>query len=508
MSHRFSLAITHTPWVPERVEPMKRLYADLFAEDGDYVVYKCFNEKAPYWVWSEKMWDWSASKEVDWCIFLQDDAEVSPNFFKRLESIIADTACEVIGLQVAHPIATHYAAEGHMGFTTTDGIVGVGYAIKRRALDHFLVWRAGLAQEALEAITEDSLVGIWCSITGHKVYHPLPTIVDHDTSVPTTYAELGNATHANRRSLVRWDSGYIPSHMTVQHVGCFYEATPHIAKAWCGIDNDTFTRILADSGHRELRRLNFARRAKGVEAKASVFIATPTRGGVSPNYASTIWRILRDEEIDVEASLEVLDVQQWGEDLVRVRSRFVSYFLNQTSATHLLFLDSDIEMLPKTLRGMLASTKDFVACPYPKRDSIDFARVRATSSEIPSEAVAYRYSVRLLNDALSVEPGGCADVEAMPLGCALLTRAMCQAMSEEYNELGFDDVGHGPSVALFQLVLENRNLLSEDYSFCKRYRSMGGHVYMYLGDGSPVNHMGEHRYVGNVESFGLRRSVK
>ncbi len=508
----FSLAIAHTPWVPARVASMARLQAEVEASDPVSVYmpaghYHVEDERAPNHVWSEHMWKWAAATTADWCVFLNDDACLAPGFFERLEDIIQTSGKSqtVIGLQVAHPIAVPLAAEGISGFTTSDGMIGVGYAIERRALMGFLEWRAhALKSGAVEFLPEDTLIGLWCAVGNRKVFHPIPTIVDHDTSIESTY---GNDSHANRRSLVRWDTE-LPAGVAsprIPHVGRYYESTPHRAQEWVTtFGPKQFQAILADTGHRELKRLNYARKARGVESTARVFIATPVRGGVSPHYAASIWRLLADEEIDFEGGLEIADVQQWSADVVRVRSRYVSHFLNQTECTHLLFLDADIEVSPKVIRGMLAAGKDFVGAPYPRREGVDWKRVRDVQ-DMPAEAVAYRYPVRLLDDKLEVFPNGCGEVEALPLGCALLTRKGLQDMSDAHPALAFDDGLFGPSVALFQLILAGRALMSEDFSFCHRWRARGGAVWMYLGDGSPVNHHGEHVYRGDVGAFGLRR---
>ena len=62
-----------------------------------------------------------------------------------------------------------------------------------------------------------------------------------------------------------------------------------------------------------------------------------------------------------------------------------------------------------------------------------------------------------------------------------------------------------PTVALFQLMQRNGVLLGEDVSFCHRVRDFGETVWMYLGEGSPVDHVGELTFTGEIEAFGLRR---
>lgn len=511
---RLSLAISHTPWVPERVDSMARLVDRI--DHKSLVAFHVFSDKEPNDVWSGKMWTWASEQNVDWCVFLQDDTVVAPDFVDRLADLLQGAPGDIVGLQVAHPAAPALAAEGYSWFSTSDALVGVGYAIRRSTLKGFLEWRAsGLKIGAREALSEDTLLGIYAMTHGARIYHPLPTLVDHDTSLPSSY---GNDQHKNRRSRVRWDNAPQVDNRNarVPHVGRFYNATPALAQEYVmGVSSEDVIRWTSDNGAIELRRLSFARRARGVEAKAKILIATPTRGSVHPEYAATIWRLLKDEEIECEL-LEVSDVQQWQSDVVRIRSRFVNYFLTQTDATHLLFLDDDVSMLPKVLRGMLATGKDFVAAPYPRREGVDFTRIDELKGEVPSEVAAYKYALRLLpnNGTLEIDKDGSAEVEAVPLGCALLSREGLEKVTESFanSDVVFDDQLPNGSrvrcVALFQLVFEHQrdgkvSLLSEDYSFCARWRSSKQKVYMYLGEGSPVTHHGSHDYKGRCESFGL-----
>lgn len=509
---RFSLAISHTPWVPERVESMKRLQASLDGFAGDYEV---FCDKEPNHIWSEKMWAWAAGTDAEWCVFLQDDAVVAPDFFTRLDVICYEAhkaKAVVVGLQSPHPCGVPLAAEHRRGYTTCDGVIGVGNAVKREALATFLEWRShDLKPGAIEALTEDTLLGLWCAVNHQKIYHPLPTIVDHDTELSSTY---GNDSHALRRSAVRWDTEVQLGDASYRdapiiHMGRFYNATPVHASNWVeGITSSELAAIAADNGHREARRINFARKAAGHEAQAKVFIATPFRGGVAPQYALSIWRLIQDTEVDYQGSVELVDIQQWHEDVVRVRSLLVAHFLTKTDATHLLFLDSDIACSPRVIRGMLAADKDFVACPYPKRDSINFERVVAHPNENPL-ATAYEYTIQGLEE-LKVGPDACAEVRGIPLGCALLKREALQRLCDAHPELVFSDKFHNlDACALFALTLdaETHAMRSEDFSFCERFRAAGGQVWMYLGLDSPVHHCGEHIYKGDVSAFGLRHET-
>lgn len=507
----YCIAVSHTPWVPERVETYKRLCDSLQLDSWDTVPpgrFKCFDEKEPNGVWSRKMWAWAAAQAVDWCVFLQDDTVVSPSFHSDLEHAIAK-AWDIIGLQVAHPIAPGLFNEGYLAFTTTDAVVGVGYAVWRETLREFLDWLSA-HEDVAAGISEDTLLGAWCALTGRNIYHPIPTCVDHDTTVPSTYANDG---HGNRRSRVNWTA---PKRDTIRtdtpHAGCFYNTTPDLARL-LGCDDATYKRLKSDNGQRLARKVGYMRRARMADDPiAKIFIASPVRGEIHPNFAATIWRIMRDEDIEVDdaSNYQMFDVQMQSTDVVRCRSKLVSTFLNSTDATHILFLDDDIECPPKVVRGMIAADRAFVGCPYPRRDALDFKAAQKNTS-LPGEASAYKYSVRLgfdiANQAVMPDKQGCVEVQALPLGCALIKRELLQKMCEAFPELTFEDEGFGSSVALFQLILDTKQkaLLSEDYSFCLRVAACGEKVWMFLGDGSPVNHWGGHCYKGAIEAFRLRR---
>lgn len=502
----FALGIPHAPWIPGREESYARLLAQVV---GPWIG-EIFDEKAPNHVWSEEMWEWGAAQDTTHFITLQDDAVVCNGFWKALKSTVPQHRDEVIGLHVAHPHAAVLREEGYSWCTTSDAIVGVAYCMPVTLLKEFLAWRATLPPGAVEAINEDTLVGLWCLVTGRKVYHPLPALVDHDTTLPSTYNNDG---HAHRKSACFSADAAMFDYVslaTPRHLGRMWDGMLALVEKWVpGITPEHLALMRADDGRAEKRRLAHVRRGQVKELThvPKLLICTPTRGLVHPEYAASVWRLLRDESYEVDVAWELSDVQAWGSDVVRMRSRMVAYFLQRTDATHLLFVDSDVSFTGEAVRGMLATAKDFVACPYPRRDTVDLEKVRQVQ-HVPVEAAAYRYSVRMLPTS-DIESNGALEVEGVPLGCALLTRNMLARMSEKYAADTYQDTLPGGSivdtVALFQLRLGHGALLSEDYSFCVRWREMGEKVFLYLGRGSPVSHMGEHSYHGVPESFGYRR---
>lgn len=207
-----SLSISHTPWVPERVESLARLSAQL--EEAGWPLTSHVDVEqgaAPNWQWSGRMWLGAVEMGADWCLFLQDDVTVCPGFTAWIRAMVhAVEGCDgAICLEVVHPAAQVVAAAGHSWFTTRDGLVGCGYLLRRDLLREFLAWREPRLDRVREGdngrpVNEDTLLGLWHLITGRRVLHPLPTPIDHDVELASTYP--GNEMHANRRPLVRWDT--------------------------------------------------------------------------------------------------------------------------------------------------------------------------------------------------------------------------------------------------------------------------------------------------------------
>jgi hypothetical protein len=529
-----ALGIPHTPWVPERVKSMARLREQIGVNASGVwpgvprARYREFTDREPNHAWSARLWRWLAETGASHCLVLQDDVLIAPNFWPALRAMLEVVPGEVVGLEVVHPAAGALAQDGHKWFTTSEGLVGPGYVLPRELLEEFLRWRSSkLKPGAIEAITEDTLLCCWLLATGRKCWHPLPTLIDHDTSIASTY---GNDGHANRRPRIRWDTaggwgaeleqpGWWgdPFAMTGEkirapHLGRYYEAgqIPALCLKWAeGFGEAEYARAMRDDGRDVKRRLVLERRLADLGKDVPrVMLCTPVRGGVHPAYARSVWLASRLQDVELEQPFELRGVVQQQADVVRRRSQLVRRFL-ESDCTHLWFLDADVEVDPQALRGMLATGKDYVCTPYPRRDKFEWGALgEAQGKACHPEALAYHYAILLDEGAGKVEEDNTTAIAMTGLGCTLLSRACLERMATHYaGELTFLDVAEGsvPTVALFQLLLRDKLLMSEDFSFCTRWRDIGGTVWMYLGPGSPATHHGEHAYRGHIEAFGLKR---
>jgi len=233
---KIQVHIPHTPWVPERVAHLQTMLEKL-PEDT-----KLYTERVPNWVWSEMMWRRASEMSgVTHHLVLNDDVLLPANFMAMLTAMITARPDMVIGLETAHPAARTLAIKGQKWCTTSDGLIGVGYVLPHSDMVSLVEWRdTMLVTGATQRISEDTLIDVWAMSTWRLIWHPVPTIIDHDTELVSTY---GNEHHAYRRPSVTWKDGDVcgwtdedltdPAfwHSTITpHLGQFYESVPYLCK--------------------------------------------------------------------------------------------------------------------------------------------------------------------------------------------------------------------------------------------------------------------------------------
>lgn len=237
----FALGIPHASWKPERKKSLFELALCLADEGrGQFLSEghgslggsdaRIFADREPNYAWSGKLWKWASETDATHLLQLQDDALVCPEFWAQLHAMVSAVPDKVIGLESAHPVAKDLP---DTWYTTPDMLIGVGYVVPTTLLQEFLVWRSTeLRPGGLESVNEDQLLGLWCFVTGRKIWHPVPTIIDHDTSLPSTY---GNDEHQDRRPTVTWKDRPLPGTWrpgVVVHAPRFYRDTPRLARRW------------------------------------------------------------------------------------------------------------------------------------------------------------------------------------------------------------------------------------------------------------------------------------
>jgi hypothetical protein len=203
----------------------------------------------------------------------------------------------------------------------------------------------------------------------------------------------------------------------------------------------------------------------------------------------------------------------------RARSTLVAAFLDNPAATHLLFVDADISFEPQQVERLLKFDKDFSGALYPLK-SLDW-------DLIPQRCVERGENVR--QAALSYVGTFCSEEDRKQEGdfvtgiyvgggFQLIRRSAVLQMIEAYPETHFRRVHSLPMsgarrdtpqssnlFALFDCIIDPETgvYLSEDYSFCLRWRKIGGEIW--LDAASKLTHSGPYEFVGDHASrfYGL-----
>ncbi|MEO0034146.1 MAG: hypothetical protein RLZZ501_169 [Pseudomonadota bacterium] len=233
-------------------------------------------------------------------------------------------------------------------------------------------------------------------------------------------------------------------------------------------------------------------------------IATPCFGGqVGHLYMLSVVRLLQDAPgLGFDASLALLG----GDALVaRARSTLVAAFLDAPEATHLLFIDADIAFAPDQVTRLLAAGKDFAAAFYPLK-TIDWARLpaRHVAGEPLTEA-GLSYVGLPCQGAEAKRDGRFVTARLAGGGFQLLTRAAIERMVAAYPETHFAATDTYPPppeasrnlYALFDSMIDPDSgiYLSEDYAFCRRWRAIGGEIWLDLD--SRLTHTGPTSFAGD-----------
>lgn len=225
-----------------------------------------------------------------------------------------------------------------------------------------------------------------------------------------------------------------------------------------------------------------------------LFIAVPSYGYkcFTPFVESMLkLQHLVDKTEDVE--LEVKFIPQ--ESLItRARNTLVSYFL-RSDCTHLMFIDADIEFHAEDVIEMLTRNKDFVVGAYPHKSLIKIDGY--------SDQACFNYSINMKKETVSVE-NSLMEIEYGATGFMMLKRNVLTTMIEKYADLKYvNDVAVNEELgkeyyALFDCIIDpdSKRYLSEDFTFCKRWRDIGGKIYLDLCVN--LTHIGVKKYDGSI----------
>ena len=236
-----------------------------------------------------------------------------------------------------------------------------------------------------------------------------------------------------------------------------------------------------------------------------VLIATPTMGGVVKSlYATTLVKTISAiKDVGWSVDFVMLD----GSYVSAARNYFANVFLGKPHFTHLVMIDSDMFFDGGVICRLLRSGKAVVAAAYSHRriDLETFAQ-SARNPElalVDITALALKYTLEPQPESgtrqVRVIDGMCR-VNQIGMGCCAIRRDVFEdliaaAIVRQQPDNSLERMGlEGPFYEFFsEITLDDGRRLSEDYSFCKRWRSMPGKEIWAIVD-EPIGHVGDMVY--------------
>lgn len=203
---RFSLCINHTPWIPARVAALREMMVELdplppestlFINDKDYRGTDWQVSKVD---WALTQWRWSATQDVDRHMFMTDDLNLCPSFWKIVQAMHVHAGDAPIGFLSNHPKAPSTPAHW---YRSASWLVGPCYSLSHPFLLRYLQWFESLVDGPHTVpgtkawANDDSSINEFVHRTGGYSLHPLPTPIEHRGDIGST------VNHGDRHSRER-----------------------------------------------------------------------------------------------------------------------------------------------------------------------------------------------------------------------------------------------------------------------------------------------------------------
>lgn len=164
-------------------------------------------------------------------------------------------------------------------------------------------------------------------------------------------------------------------------------------------------------------------------------------------------------------------------DIAEIRNMVLSFWYDvMPESTHLLFVDADMGFSAEMVLDMMAFSEPVVGAIYPKKTyPIEWAASGLDGAELRR---------------------GFLEVEGLGAGCLLIRRDAVAAMIEKFPDLIFDymtltdmaQAGAKRTFGFFDPIRVETGKVSEDISFCRRWRETGGKVWASIGH--QITHVG------------------
>lgn len=247
----------------------------------------------------------------------------------------------------------------------------------------------------------------------------------------------------------------------------------------------------------------------------NVLWATPCyNAGVSMNYVTSMFELTHAA---IRAGLQSSLTLRAESLVTKGRNGIVKHFLMNEQYTHLFWIDADIQFRPAAALRLLLSDLDVAAGAYPIKTfnwpegGLPHGMTRETFEAAYSEYPFNLIGLGAEPIAKFLTPDDFVEVAEAPTGFMAIKRHVFTKLIANYPELNYvpDESPDNPEAKYYWLFFDcmldpdTRRYLSEDYAFCRRWRDIGGKVYVDLH--SDLGHHGQHVFRAKLaESVRLR----
>jgi len=230
--------------------------------------------------------------------------------------------------------------------------------------------------------------------------------------------------------------------------------------------------------------------------KYGLYIATPL-------YGEDVKVAYMDGMIKLSKELEKAGIPSIREHIMhtslitKARNECISHFMNNTKLDHFIFIDSDIGFNAIDVIKLMNYDKLLIAATYPKKH-LNWEEIQKclyndmpeTSKELfetTSQYTLYPKKDAMVKDKL-------LQVERVGTGFMMIKRELILKLEKKYPELMYLENGK-KGYGMFETMIKNKEILSEDYAFCERVNNIGEKVYI-----DPSINLTHHG--GNIKFYG------
>lgn len=220
----------------------------------------------------------------------------------------------------------------------------------------------------------------------------------------------------------------------------------------------------------------------------SITIATPMYGGICNGaYFKSMMALVN---LLGKKGYTVHYSELSNESLItRARNTLTEMFL-RTYDDYLLFIDSDEGFNSESVVKMIEENVDLIGAAVPMK-GINWERVRSAVKEDKKDLSNFTsiYNVNMSLEQKKIlkdNPKKIVEVDYIGSGLMLIHRNVFQKLKEftpsyRSDQASTGGILYGETIYDFwrtEIDPESNRLLSEDYNFCKMWKSMGGKIYL------------------------------